>query len=249
MDSIEVTLQRTAAAAAVAAQHLARKESVVATICGCGDQARAQLTFFAHKLPIARIHAFDTNGDAASAFAREMTMQLQLDVRPARNMAEATSVSDVIVTCTTSHQPFLRIGDVRPGTFIVAVGADSPEKSELFPELLARSKVVVDSLIQCMAMGDLHHAVVAGAMVSDTVHATLGEVVTGRKSGRTDNQEITIFDSTGIAVQDVTAALEIHARATTHAVGLPCRFGAVAQTSAEDIDLMTSTARLCELRR
>jgi alanine dehydrogenase len=223
MDSIEVTLQRTAAATALAARYLARKDAVVATIIGCGDQARAQLAFLARELTLARIHAVDIDEAAATGFARHMTKSLDLDVRPARDMAGATSVSDVIVTCTTARTPFLRLSDVRPGTFIAAVGADSPAKSELFPDLVARAKVVVDSLEQCMVMGDLHHAIAAGTMTASTVHATLGELVTARKPGRTSEDEITVFDSTGIAAQDAAAAIRIFERAQMRKLGLICR--------------------------
>ena len=228
LDTREVTLQRTAAATALAARYLARKDSVIATIVGCGDQARAQLAFLAHELPIARIHAVDLDHGAAAAFATHMTKALQLDVRTARDIAAAASVSDVIVTCTTSSTPFLRLGDVKPGTFIAAVGADSPSKSELFPDLVARSTLVVDSLEQCRAMGDLRHAIAAGATTAVAVYPTLGELLSKRKPGRTNDHEITIFDSTGIAVQDVTAAIRIHERAQTRKLGLICR---LAETS------------------
>src|SRR5262249_37032108 len=156
MDSIEVTLQRTAAATALAARYLARRDATVATIIGCGDQAPAQAAFIAHELKLASVHAVDIDPEAAAVFARRMTKLLDIEVRPARDMA-ATSVSDVVITCTTPREPFLRLSDVKPGAFVAAVGADSPSKSELFPEFFARTKIVVDSLEQCAVMGDLHH--------------------------------------------------------------------------------------------
>src|SRR6185295_10131431 len=106
-----------------------------------------------HVLPLTRIHAVDLDDERAIAFARDASRTLDLDVRPARDMAAATSVSDVIVTCTTAREPFLRLSDVKPGTFIAAVGADSGTKSELFPKLMANAKVVVDSSEQCADMG------------------------------------------------------------------------------------------------
>jgi ornithine cyclodeaminase/alanine dehydrogenase-like protein (mu-crystallin family) len=101
-----------------------------------------------------------------------------------------------------------------PGTFVAAVGADNETKQELDPQLLASNKVVADILDQCAQIGDLHHAIVQGVMTPGDVHAELGEVVAGRKPGRTCEKEITIFDSTGTAPQDVAAAAVVYERAT-----------------------------------
>ena len=129
------------------------------------------------------------------------------------------------MTCTTSRTPFLDESEVQPGTFIAAVGADSPDKSELAPRLMARSKVVVDLLEQCLSMGDLHHAVAAGVMTANDVHATLPELAASKKPGRVNDDEITIFDSTGTAIQDVAAAVRIYERAKTSGRGLACDLG------------------------
>jgi ornithine cyclodeaminase/alanine dehydrogenase-like protein (mu-crystallin family) len=102
---------------------------------------------------------------------------------------------------------------VRAGTFIAAVGADNPEKHEIDPFLMAASKVVVDDLDQCAIMGDLHHALVAGVMGKEDVHASLGELVAGRKPGRGRDDEIIVFDSTGVAIQDVASASIVYERA------------------------------------
>ncbi len=117
------------------------------------------------------------------------------------------------MTCTTSREPLLRPEHVRPGAFIAAVGADNPVKQELHPALMAVNKVVADVIEQCATIGDLHHAIVAGVMTASDVHAELGEVVAGKKSGRTSPEEITIFDSTGMALQDVAAAAWVYEKA------------------------------------
>jgi len=214
MDSIEITLQRTASASALAARCLARPGSTQLAICGCGAQARPQLRAIANVLPLKTVKAWDREFARASDFAAEMRTSLGLDVQPARELAEATRDSDVIVTCTTSREPFLTSEVVRAGTFIAAVGADNPDKSEIAPELMARAKVVTDVLEQCVVMGDLHHAIAAGRMTRERVHAELADVVAGTKPGRTSAAEIIIFDSTGTAAQDVTAAAKIYARAS-----------------------------------
>jgi alanine dehydrogenase len=225
MDSIEVTLRRTAAASALAARHLARRDAATLTLCGCGEQARAQLAALAYEFPLRRVYAWDIDARAAAVFADEMSTRLGLEILCAEDRAAAAKASDLIVTCTTSRTPFLQEADIRPGTFIAAVGADSPDKSELAPRLMARAKVVVDLLEQCLSMGDLHHAVAAGVMTAGDVHATLGELVASKKPGRVDHDEITIFDSTGTAIQDTAAAVRIYERAKASRSGLAVELG------------------------
>jgi len=110
--------------------------------------------------------------------------------------------------------------DVPPGAFIAAVGADNPQKQELHPALMAKSKVVVDVLEQCAVMGDLHHALEARAITLDDVHADLGEVIAGTKAGRESDEEIIIFDSTGMALQDVAAAGVVYEKAVQLGAGI-----------------------------
>jgi ornithine cyclodeaminase/alanine dehydrogenase-like protein (mu-crystallin family) len=141
------------------------------------------------------------------------------------DLAEAALQSDVIVTCTTARAPFLGPEHVRAGTFIAAVGADSPDKSELAPVLFRGATVVVDLLSQALAMGDLRHAVAAGAVSAAQVHAELGEVVAGRKAGRTGDDEIAIFDSTGMGIQDVASAARVYELALARGAGQRCDLG------------------------
>src|SRR5687767_4019410 len=179
LDSIEITIKRTGAATAVAARYLARPESQAATIWGCGTQGRIQLAALRHVLDIRRVFLIDQEAAAAGAFAAEIENE-GLDVDVPAEPREAARASDVIVTCTSAPAPFLRATDVRAGTFIAAIGADNPEKSEIDPGLMARARVVTDLTEQCSYMGDLHHAVGAGAMQAADVHAELGELVAGQ---------------------------------------------------------------------
>jgi ornithine cyclodeaminase/alanine dehydrogenase-like protein (mu-crystallin family) len=107
----------------------------------------------------------------------------------------------------------------RPGTFVAAVGADSPAKHEIDTGLLATSKVIVDSLEQCASIGDLHHALAAGVMSRDDVHAELGEIVAGLECGREREDEVIVFDSTGTALQDVAIAALVYERAVASGRG------------------------------
>jgi alanine dehydrogenase len=213
LDSIEITASRTAAATAVAAKYLARTDSKVATICGCGDQGRVQLQALAQILKLQRAFAYDISEARPSEFARDCSAKLGIPVLATNDLNHATEESDVCVTCTSSRQGFLNRQHIRPGTFIAAVGADNPEKQELTPELMASAKIVVDILEQCASSGDLHHAIRAGAVSRSDVHAELGEVVTGKKPGRTSQEETIIFDSTGMALQDVAAAAVVYEKA------------------------------------
>jgi alanine dehydrogenase len=142
------------------------------------------------------------------------------------NLTAAVRQSDICVTCTTSRQPLLGSDDVSPGTFIAAVGADNPQKQELHPSLMAASKIVCDILEQCAVMGDLHHALEAGVVTRANVYADLGEVVAGKKPGRESQEEITIFDSTGMALQDVAAAAFLYEKAQRDGSGVRLNFAA-----------------------
>ncbi len=219
LDSGELTALRTAAATAVAAKHLARPDSTTATIVGCGRQAKAQLRALGRVLPLRRAFALDAEKERAESFARQMTAELAFEVSFAGDLARALSETDVLVTCTPSRRPFVRKGDTRPGTFIAAVGADSEGKQEIDEALMAASAVVVDLLPQAALIGDLHHAIAAGLMRAEDARAELGAVVAGRAPGRTSEDEITIFDSTGIALQDLVAAVAVYERALRHSDG------------------------------
>jgi len=221
LDSIEITSLRTAAASAVAARYLARPDARSLTIYGCGEQGRSHARALALVRPITRIFAMDADPARAANFAREMGDELHVRITPNEDRAVALAASDICVTCTPSRTPILAASLVRPGMFIAAVGADSPDKQELEPEILGRSKVVVDLIAQAAAIGELHHALDAGVMSADDVHAELGQVLAGHRPGRTSDSETFVFDSTGTALQDVAAAAIVYERARQTGVGTP----------------------------
>ena len=218
---------RTAAASALAARYLAREDANSIAICGCGEQGRAQLKALAGVASVRRVLAWDIDPEKAREFAREMHEALGLEVTAVRHVRDATAPSDIIVTATSAQTPFLTAACVSAGTFVAAVGADSPHKNELTPELMAGSKIVVDVLAQCAVMGDLHHAIDAGLVTAADVHAELGDLVVGRKPGRTNPEEITVFDSTGVAIQDAASAAWIYQRAIAGNVGTSISLGAL----------------------
>jgi len=226
MDSIEITLRRTAAATALAARFLARQDVGCIGLCGCGAQGRAQLVALVEVLPVRRALVWDIDPDAASRFSQEMSAALRIDVTPVKEARDATRESGVIVTATPARAPFLNKDMVRKGAFIAAVGTDSADKSELEPELMSVATIVVDLIGQAAAMGDLHHAIEAGLVPAAIVHAELGELLIGRKPGRTSADQIIVFDSTGTAIQDLASAVWIWRRALAENAGSRFLFGA-----------------------
>jgi ornithine cyclodeaminase/alanine dehydrogenase-like protein (mu-crystallin family) len=226
LDSMEITALRTAAATAVAAQALARPRASSAAVCGCGRQGRVQLRALMRVRPVREAAAWDLDRARAAAFADEMGRELGIPVRVATTAAGAVAGADLVVTCTPSREPFLRRQDVRPGAFVAAVGADHEHKQELAADLLASARVVVDDVGQCAAMGELHHALDAGLMTVDDVHAELADVIAGRRPGRTRDDETFVFDSTGVALWDVSAAVEACHAASREGRGLRLDLGA-----------------------
>jgi ornithine cyclodeaminase/alanine dehydrogenase-like protein (mu-crystallin family) len=219
MDSIALTILRTAAATAVAARYLAKPDARTVTIVGCGAQALTQLRALAVVRPLTRVFAHDLDTARARAFAHEAANRLGIPVEAVDDLSAATLASDIIVTCTSARRPFLGTRHVAPGAFVAAVGADNEEKSEIEPALMTEAAVVADSADQCAAIGDLHHALDAGAMHLQDVRGELGDVILDATRGRRDPREIVIFDSTGVAIQDVAAAALVHERAEREQIG------------------------------
>jgi alanine dehydrogenase len=219
MDSIEITARRTAAATALAAKYLARPESRTLAMIGCGVQARYHLEALRDVVPIEAVVFCDPRDDTADAFGIHMR-ELGVETRRVGDARTAARGADVVVTVTTSTRPVLGLTDVEPGTFVAGVGADNPSKHELATDLLQASRVIVDSVAQAATMGDLHHAIEAGVMRATDVQGELAELVAGRLAGRTSDDERWVFDSTGLAIQDLAAAGMIYERARA-AGGVP----------------------------
>ena len=219
IDSTEITARRTAAASAVATDILAKKASATLLICGCGVQAHAHLEAIAPLRDFRCVIAFDAAADRADLFAATAKDMLKIPVTPVDDLISAAATSDVIVTLTTSKAPLPLADAVRPGTFIAAVGADSPAKNEIPPVLMKRSAVVTDVTDQCAVMGDLRAAIDVGAMNRGDVRSELGQILIGAGKGRLTDEEILIFDSTGAAFQDLTVAVMAAERASKGGAG------------------------------
>ena len=215
MESVQITINRTGATTAVAAKYLAKPDSKTVTICGCGTQGRVQLKSLIEVLPIERVFVVDADREKAGAFAIEMAEELQVEAVTVDSIGECLETSDVLVTCTPSTSPLIEPENIPDGLFIAAVGADSPEKQELDVRILAQAKVVVDLIDQCKNVGELHHGIKAGVISEEEVHAELGQVIIGTRTGRTSDEEVIVFDATGSALQDTAGAIAVYERAVS----------------------------------
>lgn len=211
LDSMLVTGLRTAALTAVVVRHLARPGAKTALVVGAGRQAMGQVEALRRTMALERLFIYDAVPDVAARLARGCRGE-GIDARAVSGVAAAAGQADVCVTITPATEPLLGDKDIRPGTLVVALGADGPGKQELDPRILARSSVFVDVLEQAAVAGELQHALEQGLMKPTDVRAELGSVVAG-DAGRRSRDERIVFDGTGTALQDVVAGSLIVAAA------------------------------------
>lgn len=200
-----LTAMRTGAAGGVAAKYLAKAGAVRAGLVGVGRQAVSQLAALARVRPVVEARLWGFIPGEAAAFAEREAARFHFPLSPVDRIENACD-ADVIITTTPSRQPLLRSGWIRPGAHINAIGADAPGKQELETGLLLRSRVFVDDWGQASHGGEINVAVSAGAFGRDHLAGELGAVIAGAAEGRKSADDITIFDSTGLAIQDVAVA-------------------------------------------
>jgi len=214
MDGTYLTALRTGAVSGAATDLLARPEIRTAAIFGAGAQGRTQLEAVCAVRPIEQAWVFDPDLERSLAYASEMGARLSLRVNVAASPAEAVQNADVVCTATTSAAPVFDDANLQPGVHINAVGAYTPHMQEIPVETVVRAKVVVDHLESSMAeAGDLIIPIQQGRFNQDRIYAELGDIAAGRKPGRETANEITLFKSVGVAVQDVAAAGRVLATA------------------------------------
>jgi len=201
MDATEITAYRTGAAAAIASKYLARRSPHTLGVIGAGYQAYTQILAHAELFNPISISAFDISRAAVDRLGQSLP---HFSIRSC-SIQEAVA-SDIVCTLTPSRSPVVKREWVRPGTHINAVGADAPGKEELDPSILKDAIVVIDDLTQASHSGEINVPIEKGLYSTSEVHGTLAEVIAGKKKGRTDSKAITVFDSTGIAVEDLAVA-------------------------------------------
>jgi alanine dehydrogenase len=201
MDATEITAYRTGAAAAIASKYLARRDSHTIGIIGAGFQAHTQMLAHAELFSPISINAFDVSQTAVDSL---MHSSSRFSVKNCS--IQKAVASDIVCTLTPSHHPIINKEWIIPGSHINAIGADAPGKQELDPSILKKAVVVVDDLEQAGTSGEINVPIQKGIYDIREVYGTLAEIVVGKKKGRTDNRVTTVFDSTGIAVEDIAVA-------------------------------------------
>lgn len=211
-----ITGLRTSAAAAVAAKHLARKDSQTLLIVGAGHQCMYQAAAMLKTMPnLNKVWICDPLDEQhaiakAETIAVEMEQELRIKLSSkivfagVTDLQEAVKTSDVIVTITPSRKPLIQREWVKPGTHFSCIGSDMSGKQELDPQILKDARVFTDDTAQCQNVGEIELAWKQG--IIDGVEGELGEVIAEQKTGRIHEEDITVFDSTGIAIQDLIAA-------------------------------------------
>lgn len=206
LDNGYLTDLRTGLAGAVAARHLAPGKFVTAGVIGTGAQARYQVRSLALVRSFDRLLVFGRDPARRGAYIREMAEHLGIEVNACDGIESLVRKSDLVITTTPSRQPLIRARWLRPGQHVTAMGSDLRGKQELEAAALARADLLVcDRRSQCAAMGELQHAVAEG-LISEASPLELGEITSGKRTGRSSGQEITICDLTGTGVQDTAIA-------------------------------------------
>jgi alanine dehydrogenase len=208
MDATQITTYRTAAASAIASKYLARKKSSCLGIIGAGNQAYTHIMAHLELFDLEVIKVHDCSKTAIDRLINSLSNYKLIEC----SIKEAVA-SDIVCTLTPSRSPILKEEWIKSGTHINAVGADAKGKEELEPSILNKAMVVVDDLGQASAAGEINVPVSNGLYKVDQVHATLSEIILGKKKGRTDDKTITIFDSTGIAIEDIATAKLVYEKA------------------------------------
>lgn len=219
LDGTHVTDYRTGAAGGLAAKYLARPEASRLGLIGAGAQARTQVAAVLKVRPIKEIVVYDRHLTCSRPFAEQITATYGIAARAVEEAAEAVTGMDIVVTTTPSSSPVVQRGWVSPGTHLNAIGADAAGKQELDPAILKAAKVVVDDWAQASHSGEINVALSNGEITPAMIYGSLGEIVAGKRPGRETPEEITVFDSTGLIIQDLALGLAVYQRAKERGLG------------------------------
>ncbi len=220
MDATEITAYRTGAIAAIASKYLARKDSHTLGIIGAGRQAYTQLLAHATLFDIKLVKVYDPIKSAVERFIKSFPgYRIEASSSP-----EDACACDILCTVTPAHEPVVKRKWLLPGTHINAIGADAAGKEELEPSVLKDALVIVDDIRQASTSGEINVPVRKGLFTVEEVHASLSEIITGKRPGRSDKDQITVFDSTGVAIEDVATAGLIYEKAKKSRIGISLDF-------------------------
>lgn len=218
MNGTLTTNLRTGAVGGIAAKYLANKNSSKVALVGCGVQAQTQLVALNELFKIKSVKVYDCREPHAIDFIKEMKY-LCLKIERCLTIEDCVYGADIVVTTTPSRRPIVKSKWIGRGVHINAIGADAKGKEELEPAIFKRAKIVVDDVIQATHSGEINVPISKKIIKENDIYATLGEVITGKKKGRTSKDEITVFDSTGLAIQDVAVANYVYKEAVRRGFG------------------------------
>ena len=225
MDGIFLTALRTGATSAAATKHLARKDAAILGIIGSGGQAALQAAAICSVRSIREVLVYDTNLKSAHEFSETATRDLKLPVTAVDSVHKAVISADILVTATTAKEPVFDGNDLKPGTHINAVGYQGPTSRELDTITVKKARIIVDTYEGCMAeAGDLLVPIQQGELSKEDIYADLGEIICGKRKGRINDAEITLFESVGFALEDLVTASAAYQKARETGVGLEFKF-------------------------
>ncbi|OUJ18241.1 Alanine dehydrogenase/(1)-pyrroline-2-carboxylate reductase ProC [Methanonatronarchaeum thermophilum] len=218
MDATELTAYRTGAAGGVAAKYLSRENSETIGLVGAGVQAITQLKAVNTVRNLKNVKIYDIKPKAIENLKKQI-QNLNLNIKTCKTAKEAVTNTDIVITTTPVKQPIVKAEWISPGTHINAIGADAEGKQELETKLLKQSKVVVDDYKPAVHGGEVNVPITNNEYNKKEIHSDIGKIVNKTNPGRTNKEEITIFDSTGLAVQDIASGWKIYQKAKQKNIG------------------------------
>ena len=224
MDGTWITDMRTGAAAGVATKYLARDNSEILGLVGAGVQAATGLEAIMEVMDIKEVRVSCRTCETRDLFAQKASEKYGIPVKSVDTIKEAVQGADVLLTTTPAREPVVKSKWVSPGTHINAMGADAPGKQELDSHILQKSKIIIDCWDQASHSGEINIPVQEGLVRQSDIQGKIGDVITGSIPGRTSDEEITVFDSTGLAVQDIVTAWNVYEKALQKGIGQKINF-------------------------
>lgn len=225
MDGTFITGCRTGAAGAISVKYLAREDSEKLCVLGAGSQARRQLAAIMRVRKLTEVRAWDALPEFLDKYVEEMFAETGLKIIKCATAEEAVRGADIVVTTTRGRSgPIVKKEWIGPGTHIAAIGSDMPGKQELDAEIFAGARVVCDSIELCLESGETQNALKAGILHPEEIHAEIGEIILGKKPGRETSEEVTIFDTVGMAIQDIVTATMLYKGALQKGLGTRYEF-------------------------
>ncbi|WP_414470048.1 alanine dehydrogenase [Methanobacterium sp. ACI-7] len=224
MDGTWITNMRTGAAAGVATKYLARENSEIVGLVGAGVQAATGLEAINEVMDIKEVKVSCRTCETREKFAEKVSEKYGIEAKAVETIKEAVQGSDVLLTTTPSREPVVKSKWISPGTHINAMGADAPGKQELDGHVLQRAKIVIDCWDQASHSGEINIPVQEGFIRQRDIHGKIGDVIIDKISGRISDEEITVFDSTGLAVQDIVTAWKVYEKALESGAGQKMNF-------------------------